>query len=84
MGQHTVIFNRASAQAAARDGQLATLVDRYLRTGIRPNVPFAEGLQRERRWWTGPRLIALDRLTRSCGPEPEMAFRVPADDRERY
>lgn len=77
-------FNLASAQAAARDGQLAAWVDRYLRTSVRPNVPFADGLQLERRWWAGPRLLPLDQLTRCSGPEPEMAFRVPADDWERY
>ena len=84
MAQHATTFNLASAQAAARDDQLAAWVDNYLRTSVRPNVPFADGLQRERRWWADPRLLPLDHLTRTCGPEPEMPFRVPADDWERY
>lgn len=84
MEQHTVAFNLASAQVAAHAGQLEIWVDRYLRTSIRPNVPLADGLQLERRWWAGPRLISLDQLTRVCGPEEELAFRVPADDWERY
>jgi hypothetical protein len=84
MEQHATAFNLASAQTAARDGQLAAWVDNYLRTSVRPNVPFADGLQLEQRWWAGPRLLLLDQLTRSCGPEPEMASRAPADDWERY
>ncbi len=74
MEQRVTTFNLASAQAAARENQLATWVDQYLRTSVRPNVPFADGLQLERRWWAGPRLLPLDQLTRTCGSEPSMPY----------
>lgn len=64
MEQYTAAFNLASVQAAAHAGQIEIWVDRYLRTSIRPNVPLADGLQLERRWWVGPRLMSLDQLTR--------------------
>jgi hypothetical protein len=79
-----MIFDLASAQAAADAGQLAAWVDRYLRTGPRANLPFAEGLKLARRWWSGPHQVGLDQLVRCCGPEPGMPFRVPAEDWERH
>lgn len=80
-----MLFNLATAQAAARDGQLAAWVDSYLRTpGPRANVRFADGLLLAQRWWSGPQRMALDTLRRCCGPEPEMEFRVPADDWNKH
>jgi hypothetical protein len=85
VAEDVVIFNLATAQAAAREERLAAWVDSYLRqSGPRANVPFADGLLLAQRWWSGPQYLPLDHLTRSCGPEPEMEFRVPRDAWEQY
>lgn len=80
-----MIYNLATAQAAAQEGRLAAWVDSYLRQpGPRANVPFADGLLLDQRWWSGPHDLPLDQLTRCCGPEPEMEFCVPRSEWERH
>ena len=73
-----MICDLASARAAAEAGNLEGWVHRYL-TGPGQNAAFSEGLTREERFWRGPLLIGLGKLKRTCGPEPEMPYREPAD-----
>ena len=68
----------ASAQAAADRGELEAWVHTYLK-GPGKNPAFAEGLAREQRYWRGPLRIELEKLERTCGPEPEMPYCEPAD-----
>jgi hypothetical protein len=73
------MFDLASCLEATNRGGLDDWVDRYLIAGPWANAGLREGLRRQRRFWLGPLLIPLDRLERSCGPEPSMEFRVAAE-----
>jgi len=70
-------FSAASALEAAREGRLESWLYRYLQTGAWANLGLLHGLQQQQRWWIGPIEIALSRLQRACGPEPEMEYRIP-------
>jgi hypothetical protein len=63
-----------AAQHYARIGQLEAWIAAYLSTGYWANLGLAQGLRRQRRWWRGPILSAVDELIRVCGPEPEMEY----------
>ena len=73
----TAVYERtlASALAFAAEGRIEEWVHAYLRTDGR-NVPFSDGLKLAPRVWRGPLKIPLSLLTRICGPEEEMRFRV--------
>jgi hypothetical protein len=77
-------FSTCSAQQAAAAGQLEPWIDGYLQGGAWANRGLLEGLQNQSRWWLGPLEVALDRLSRCCGPEPNMEYRVPADAWETH
>ena len=68
----------AAAQIAAGNGDLESWVHRYL-NGPGNNSTFSEGLAREDRFWRGPFEIELEKLERTCGPEPGMQYWEPAD-----
>ncbi|MBN9280252.1 MAG: hypothetical protein J0I57_21850, partial [Hyphomicrobium sp.] len=51
----------------------------YLSAGNWANPGLSNGLKLARRWWIGPVELPLARLVRKCGPEPEMKYRMPAD-----
>ena len=68
----------AGAQASAARGELAAWVQAYLRSGAWANLPLAEGLLRQRRWWLGPVRVSLDGLIRVVGDEPGMAYPIPS------
>ena len=72
-------FSTRAAQQAAALGQLEPWLYRYLQAGAWANPGLLKGLQRKRRWWLGPLEIELNRLSRCCGPEPGMEYRVPAE-----
>jgi hypothetical protein len=72
-------FSTCSAQQAAAAGQLEPWIYGYLQGGAWANRGLLEGLQKQQRWWLGPMEVELDRLSRCCGPEPGMEYRVPAD-----
>ena len=71
-------FDLASAQEAAHADRLEDWVQAYL-VGPGRNQAFADGLRHRLRWWTGPWLLPLHRLERTCGPEQGMRFPVPLD-----
>ena len=81
-GQHgievCVIADLGSARTAADRGTLEAWVHRYL-NGPGKNAAFSEGLALEQRFWRGPLRIGLQKLERTCGPEPEMPYREPMD-----
>jgi hypothetical protein len=68
----------ASALTAAENGALEAWVHSYL-NGPGKNSAFSEGLALEQRFWRGPLRIGLEKLERTCGPEPEMPYREPQD-----
>lgn len=76
-------FNLTTATQAAEQGQLESWVLTYLE-GPGNNQPFADGLRLEQRWWHGPVEMHLTSLTRVCGPEPEMPYRVTVDAWEAH
>ena len=54
-----------------KDGEaFAVWLDKFLR-GPGGNVPLADGLQLQRRWWLKPELRSLDSLVLKCGPGKE-------------
>jgi len=63
------------ALAWARAGRIEEWADLYLRSDGR-NVPMADGLRLAPRIWRGPVRIPLSMLTRICGPEETMKWRV--------
>jgi|HubBroStandDraft_5_1064220.scaffolds.fasta_scaffold115877_2 hypothetical protein len=63
----------------ARNGQLEDWVDAFLRAEGN-NVPLADGLKKQKRYWIGPLQFPLQRLRRCCGPEEEMEYRVFLED----
>jgi hypothetical protein len=72
-------FTRAGGRAAAVAGQIDDWVHAYLTTSPGANLPMASGLRLQRRWWIGPIPIPLASLTRICGPEPDLPYRVPLE-----
>ena len=77
-------FNLETARAYFDAGRLADWIHTYLTTCHHPNVPLAEGLKLEPRWWVRPLEIPLDEIERICGPEPDMEFVVAREGFERY
>lgn len=69
----------AFIEATERDA-LEPLIHRYLQSGPRANWGLSDGLKFAPRFWIGPLWAPLDRLERCCGPEPDMAFRVPLEN----
>ena len=59
----------------AHKGQLEDWIDAFLRAEGN-NVPLADGLKKQKRYWIGPLQFSLKRLLRCCGPEEEMEYRV--------
>jgi hypothetical protein len=39
---------------------------------------------KQRRWRLGPLVVELDRLSRCCGPEPDMEYCVPAEAGDKH
>ncbi len=63
----------------AHNGQLEDWIDAFLRAEGN-NVPLADGLKKQKRYWIGPLQFPLKRLSRCCGPEEEMEYRVSLED----
>ena len=57
-----------------KEAQVSEHVDTFLR-GEGNNIPLADGLQKQKRYWIGPVNFPLDRLVRSCGPEESMEYK---------
>jgi len=66
----------------AENGQLENWVDSFLR-GEGKNIPFADGLKKQKRYWHGPVQFPLEKLSRCCGPEEEMKYKVSKEHWER-
>lgn len=69
-------FDVPTARQYAEEGRLEAWIHAYLNTGYWANLAFSEGLKRQPRWWRGPLEIRLPALSRCCGPEPTMEFRM--------
>jgi hypothetical protein len=71
-------FTIEAALAARDQGRFPSWVDMFLR-GLGNNIPLADGLLRERRWWLGPVELPLADLVLKCGPGLEFH-----EDEARY
>ena len=60
-------FTLEAALVARDQGTFPQWLDAFLR-GSGTNVPLADGLRRDQRWWIGPVEIELSQLTLKCGP----------------
>ena len=69
-------FTVSTAIEYARSGQIETWVHAYLTSGDWANLGLANGLRLQQRWWIGPISVDISDLTRACGPEPWMEYRV--------
>jgi hypothetical protein len=74
-------FNVEEAIAYGKEGKIEEWVHAFLNS-VGDNVPFSEGLKLEKRYWTGPLLISIDKLKRCCGPEPGMEYYNAPEDWE--
>lgn len=72
----SMLFNLTTARQYAAEGRLETWIHAYLLSGDWANPGLSDGLKLQRRWWIGPVELPLAVLTRCCGPEPEMEFRM--------
>lgn len=69
-------FDVPTAQRYAYEGRLEEWIHVYLNAGYWANPGLSEGLKLQQRWWRGPLEIELSELSRCCGPEPQMKFRM--------
>jgi hypothetical protein len=67
-----------TAQAFAKEGRIEEWVHAFLTTEGK-NIPLSEGMKRQKRYWIGPVLLPLSRLTRCCGPEEHMKYKTPLE-----
>ena len=63
----------------AQDGHLEDWIDAFLRAEGN-NVPLADGLKKQKRYWIGPLQFPLRRLARCCGPEEGMEYQESLED----
>ena len=63
----------------AENGRLEDWIDAFLRAEGN-NIPLADGLKKQKRYWIGPLQFRLKRLVRCCGPEEELEYRVSLED----
>ncbi|WBW95567.1 ParB N-terminal domain-containing protein [Oceanirhabdus sp. W0125-5] len=68
-----LLFNVNEAIEFYKKGDIEEWVHLFLNS-VGNNKPFSEGLKLQKRYWIGPILIDIDKLTRCCGPEPEMQY----------
>ncbi|MCU1369253.1 MAG: ParB domain protein nuclease [Ilumatobacteraceae bacterium] len=74
-------FSLQSAEAAARDGELAPWVARFLASPGSDNADLARMLAERPDNWAGPVLIPLDQLHRLAGP-PGAPVLAPVEEHE--
>lgn len=72
-------FDLNTAREYAARGDIQSWVQAYLRAGTWANLPLADGLLRQQRWWLGPLHLGVDALIRVVGPEPDMEYHIPPD-----
>jgi hypothetical protein len=73
-------FNLQTAQTFAENGRSEEWIYAYLAEGSWANPGLFNGLKLQKRYWRGPLQLSLDDLVRTCGPEPEMPYRVSQYD----
>ncbi|ADL50699.1 ParB/Srx family N-terminal domain-containing protein [Clostridium cellulovorans] len=71
-------FTVEEAISFSKEGKIEEWVHLFLNS-VGNNVPFSEGLKLQKRYWTGPLLISIDKLRRCCGPEPGMEYYNPPE-----
>lgn len=71
-------FTLEEAVTYASQGKAHDWIQAYLREEG-DNIPFADGLLLEKRFYTHPLKIDLNKFNRICGPEENMKFRVSKD-----
>jgi len=64
------------------ENNIETWVHAFL-TSVGNNMDFSKGLKLEQRYWLGPINVTLDKFSRCCGPESDLAFYEPEEHFER-
>jgi hypothetical protein len=72
---------RAAKEAADRD-ETARWVGAFLASRGSDNGVLAAALAQREHWWLGPVEVALDRLERLAGPEPDVVCPIDEDEWE--
>ena len=62
------------------NGRSEEWIHAYLTTGRWANPGLSDGLKLQKRYWRGPLKLSLDDFVRTCGPEPNMKYRVSQQD----
>ena len=70
-------FTVQTALEAAHAGTLPVWIDAFLR-GPGDNAGLADGLRSAPRFWLGPLKVPVATLSRCCGPEAGMEYRMDA------
>lgn len=78
-----MLFNVTTAIDYAKSGQIETWIHAYLTHGEWANPGLAQGLRQQQRWWLGPLQVNISDLTRVCGPEPEMEYKIDPEHWEQ-
>lgn len=58
--------------------KIAEWVDAFLR-GVGNNIPLADALKKQKRWWINVADFPLKKLVRCCGPEDNMEYKESID-----
>jgi hypothetical protein len=69
-------FNVRAARKFARDGRIEEWIHTYLANKAWINLGLSEGLKKQKRYWVGPLEVDLTDLSRCCGPEDDMEYRM--------
>lgn len=75
------MYTTKDALEYASENRIDEWVDAFLRNEG-DNVPLADGLQLEKRYYTGPVHVPLRLFNRIAGPEADMEFRVTEESFE--
>lgn len=69
-------FTVTTAIEYARSGNIEIWIHAYLTNGGWANPGLADGLCLQQRWWIGPISVDISNLSRCCGPEAGMEYKL--------
>jgi hypothetical protein len=75
-------FSPHDAIEYSKKGLVEEWVHNFLNT-TGQNIELSDGLKKQKRYWTGPVEINLNKLKRCCGPEKNMEFHEPVVNWEK-
>lgn len=74
-------FNVKEAIEYSSKGKIEEWVHFFLNS-VGNNIPFSEGLKLQKRYWLGPILYDLNKVSRCCGPEEDIKYHEPIENWE--